>query len=90
MRDDVSVIMYADDTVIYTHGKSAIQVAKTLTKAMQKVALWLHNSCLTLNLEKTVTVFFTKRLTLKECPDVSVNEQTLNIQCGYMRAIGSD
>lgn len=78
MCDDVSIIMHADDTVIYTHGKSATEVAKTLTKAMQKVALWLHNSCLTLNLEKTVTMFFTNRLTLKECTDISVNGQTIN------------
>ena len=28
MCDDVGIIMYADDTVIYTHGKSATEVAK--------------------------------------------------------------
>ena len=78
MCDDVSIIMYADDTVIYTHGKSATEVAKALTKAMQKVALWLHNSGLTLTLEKSVTMFFTNRVKLKECPDVSVNGQTIN------------
>ena len=38
MCDDVGIIMYADDTVIYTHGKSATEVAKKLPKAMQKVA----------------------------------------------------
>ena len=35
---------------------------------MQKVTVWLHNSCLTLNLEKPV----------KDCPDVSINGQTIN------------
>lgn len=50
--DDVSIIMYAGDTFIYTHGKSATEITKTLTKAIQMVALWVHNSRLTLNLEK--------------------------------------
>ena len=45
---------------------------------MQKVALWLQNSCLTLNLEKTVTMFFTNRHILKDCPNVSVNGQTID------------
>ena len=45
---------------------------------MQNVALWLQNSCLTLNLEKTVTMFFTKRHILKDCPNVSVNGQTID------------
>lgn len=78
MGDDVSIILYADDTVIHTHGKSATEVAKTLTKAIQKVALWLQNSCLTLNFEKTAAMFFTNRTILKECPDVSVYGHTIN------------
>ena len=69
MCNDISIIMFADNTVIQTHhGKSATEVAKKLTKAMQKVTVWLHNSCLTLNLEKPV----------KDCPDVSINGQTIN------------
>lgn len=65
--------MYADDTVLYTHGKNATEVALKLTNVMHKVVEWLHNSCLTLNTEKTVTMFFKNRFKLKECPEVLVN-----------------
>jgi len=44
--------MYADDTVLYAHGKTAEEVAQKLTKDIKKVSLWLKNSCLTLNLDK--------------------------------------
>lgn len=48
-----------------------------LTKAMHGVADWLHNSCLTLNVDKTVTMFFTNRCKLRECPDIFVYGQTI-------------
>lgn len=57
------IIMYADDTVLYAHGKTAEEVAHKLTKEIKKVYLWLKNSCLTLNLDKTVSVF--SRIVLK-------------------------
>jgi len=55
-----NIVMYADDTVLYTHGRSAIEVAKKLTNVMSKVSDWLYDSCLTLNVRKTVTMFFYK------------------------------
>ena len=74
---DVNTIMYADDTVLYTHGKNVTEVAVKLTKAMNKVSDWLYNSCLTLNVEKTVTMFFTNRCKLKSYPDIVVNGQKI-------------
>ena len=32
-----------------------------LSKEMQRVVEWLNSSCLTLNAEKTVTMFFTNK-----------------------------
>lgn len=55
------ITMYADYTVLYAHGKTAEEVAQKLTKEMRKVSLWLKKSCLTLNLDKTVSMFFTNR-----------------------------
>lgn len=45
--------MYMDDTVFYTHGKDADEVASKLTASLEKVAEGLKHSCLTLNVEKT-------------------------------------
>jgi len=67
--------MYADDTVLYTHGRSAIEVAKKLTNVMSKVSDWLYDSCLTSDVEKTVTMFFTNRSKLNTYPEVLVNGQ---------------
>lgn len=44
--NDADLIMYADDTVLYTHRKNATEVAIKLTKEMQKVIEWLNYSCL--------------------------------------------
>lgn len=48
-----------------------------LTKVMNKVSDWLYNSCLTLNVEKTVTMFFTNRCKLKTYPEIVVNGQKI-------------
>ena len=55
---DVEVIMYADNTVVFTSGKNKLEVAEKLNKEMQKIAKWLEMSCLTLNLDKTISMFF--------------------------------
>ena len=44
--NDADLIMYADDTVLYTHRQNATEVAMKLTKEMQKVTEWLNYSCL--------------------------------------------
>ena len=75
--NDVDLITYADDTVLYTHKKYSIEVAMQLTKEMQKVVEWLNNSCLTLNVEQSVTMFFTNRSKLRDCPDILVNVQKI-------------
>lgn len=54
--DYVCIQMYADDTVIYMDGKDPEQVAaKSL---MDKIANWLHESYLKLNVE--YIFFFSK------------------------------
>lgn len=65
---DAEIVMYADDTVQYTHGKNAIEITTKLTKEMENVAKWLNDSCLTLNVGKTVTMHFTNRNKLRDCP----------------------
>lgn len=57
---DVSVQMYADDTVVYVHGSNITQVAEKLTNSMVNITAWLKHSCLQLNTSKTVAMLFTK------------------------------
>ncbi len=52
--------MYADDTVLYTHAKTAELAAKKLTAAMERITEWLDQSCLSLNISKTKGMFFSK------------------------------
>lgn len=73
----INIVMYADDTVLYTHGRSATDVAEKLSSVMSKVNHWLHDSCLTLNVEKTVTMFFTHQFILKTYPEILVNGQLI-------------
>uniref|UniRef100_A0A8C7CP59 Reverse transcriptase domain-containing protein n=1 Tax=Oncorhynchus kisutch TaxID=8019 RepID=A0A8C7CP59_ONCKI len=73
------VQMYADDTVIYVHAKSKQQAAQELTTVMVQVTKWLSDSCLHLNVKKTVCMFFTKRATDATEPDVYVSGEKLQV-----------
>ncbi|KAK0142318.1 putative RNA-directed DNA polymerase from transposon X-element [Merluccius polli] len=59
----VSIQMYADDTVLYIHTKNKQLAAEKLTAAMVHVSDWLRNSCLHLNTNKTVCMFFSRNST---------------------------
>lgn len=55
----VNVIMYADDTVLFTHARTKELAASKLSSTMVKVSDWLNESCLSLNVSKTVCTYFT-------------------------------
>ena len=55
---EVTVQMYADDTVIYAHAPTKQLAPSVLKGAMEKIADWMAHSCLTLNVSKTVSMFF--------------------------------
>ena len=57
---EVETIMYADNTVLFVHGRSKADDADTLTRSMAKVTSWLQECCLQLNVSKTVSMFFCK------------------------------
>lgn len=71
--------MYADDTVLYVHAKNKQQAAHQLTEAMSKVSIWLTNSCLHLNISKTVCMYFTKQTTVTYDPEVIVNQEKVRV-----------
>ena len=60
-----------------THGKDADTVAAKLSAAMRKRNEWLIDSCLTLNTEKTVTLYFSNKRNSSERPYVFVNGQMI-------------
>lgn len=66
------IIMYADDTVVFAHGRTVEEVAHKLSLEMVAISNWLKNSCLTLNVEKTVAMFFTNRLKPQCLPHVFI------------------
>lgn len=81
---DVSVQMYADDTVVYVHGKNISQVAEKLTKSMDNITAWLKQSCLQLNTSKRVEMFFTKsNKNFSVEPNIFVSGERLQIMSEY-------
>lgn len=62
---EVDMQMYADDTVVYVHGSDATSVANKLTNVMGNILNWLSSASLTLNVNKTVAMYFTKTQRLK-------------------------
>ena len=58
---DIKIQMYADDTVVHVHAKTKDLAAAKLTTAMDQITNWLNHSCLQLNVNKTIGMFFTKR-----------------------------
>uniref|UniRef100_A0A3P9H9W6 Reverse transcriptase domain-containing protein n=1 Tax=Oryzias latipes TaxID=8090 RepID=A0A3P9H9W6_ORYLA len=71
--------MYADDTVIYSHGNNTSEVAEKLTETMGHVAKWLEQSSLCLNVNKTVAMFFSKTNRKNILADVFVAGKKIDI-----------
>jgi len=76
---DDYIQMYADDTVIYTHGKNIKQVSEKLTQSMAHVAEWLNQSCLKLNVNKTVSMYFSKSNIANNQADIFVMGEKIKV-----------
>lgn len=75
--DGVEILIYADDTVLYVHGKDPDEVTNKLSLTMERVVKWLSYSCLTLNTEKTVTMYFRNKQRQTAFPNIYVNGQKI-------------
>uniref|UniRef100_A0A8C1Z289 Reverse transcriptase domain-containing protein n=1 Tax=Cyprinus carpio TaxID=7962 RepID=A0A8C1Z289_CYPCA len=80
---EVECLMYADDTILFVHGRSKDIVADKLTKAMTRVTSWLQENCLQLNISKTVGMFFSKTNRASFNPDIIVAGEKLRIVNQY-------
>ena len=48
-----SVSLYADDTVLYCYSSNIKDLENALNEDLSRIALWLNQNKLTLNIEKT-------------------------------------
>lgn len=68
--------MYVDDTVIFTHGKTAKEVAIKLTEIKLKDSTWLNQCCLQLNVAKTFCMFFSECYSIDIEQDIFMSGET--------------
>lgn len=74
--DSAEILMYADDTCpFYTWQRSRTGYHQIDTNT--KVTKCLNNSCLTLNTDKTVTMFFRNRSKQSTIPNIYVDGKKL-------------
>ncbi len=73
----VNVVMYADDTVLFVHARTKELVASKLTSAMVEVLNWLNKSRLSLNVSKTVCMYFTAGKHNSVNPDIVFNVEAI-------------
>jgi hypothetical protein len=65
--------LYADDTIVIHHNANKFDLASSLNRQMTNLSSWLTLNKLTLNLNKTETIFFGDARRIKECEDLVVN-----------------
>ena len=76
--------LYADDTIVYCHGKTVDEVEQNLTVGFQTVVQWFQQNCLTVNIKKTHSMFLGRKKRRSEIEHLCVehdgqtlrNEQT--------------
>ena len=72
------VLMYADDTVIFYSNASSKNIEEIINKEVQRVADWLRENILVINLKKGKTEFVlygtAKRLKNVPCVKVEIND----------------
>ncbi len=77
--EGIQVQMYADNTVIFTHAKTAELAAEKLNVATERITQWLEQSCLTLNTSKTKEMFFSKMNVCSSKADIFINGEKMEI-----------
>ena len=70
--------MYADDTIVYTHAKTTELAAAKLTITLERVMHWLDQSCLSLNVNKTKGMFFSKTMVQPPNADIFIKGEKID------------
>ena len=80
------IILYADDTVIYSSAKSKEEIEKNLTEDFGRVADWMEENDLVTNMKKGKTecmLFGTKQRTKHAALNIKHRHQTLSFTSSY-------
>ena len=62
------ILQYADDTVLYTSGKSLVEITETLQTDLNMLVSWCDENMLTINAKKTKTMLYTYEKNVKLLP----------------------
>ena len=65
-QEKVKVLLYADDTVLYSSGKSVLDIVPFLQNGLKKYATWSAKNKLTMNEAKTKLVLFSSAIAYKK------------------------
>ena len=82
-----NIILYADDTVLYCAGKSSNDIKHELNNELQKVADWLDQNNLFVNLKKGKTEFVLygsyQKLSKQPSVEIKIHNQTIHETRSY-------
>jgi hypothetical protein len=74
------IILFADDSNIFSGGKTITEIQNNLNAEMPKLIKWLQANRLSLNVDKThAMVFGTKNEEIKKSLKVQINDATLEV-----------
>ena len=84
---DADIILYADDTILYCAGKNANEIEHLLNNELQKVAGWLDENNLFINLKKGKTEFVLygshQKLSKQPNVEIKIYNQTIHETKSY-------
>ena len=85
--NDYKILLYEDDTVIFTSGKDSKRIEEILNTEFNNVATWFTNNNVVLNLKKTKTEFALfgthQKLAKSEKVSISLNGKRISVSERY-------
>lgn len=82
------VLLYADDTVVYYSSKSSKEVESVLNNEVQRIADWMNENCLIINLKKGKTEFVMygahQNLRKQDACTIKINATSINKEDNYI------
>lgn len=78
-----NIILYSDDTVIFTHGENDEDVANKLTDVLAKIISWLNQCYRKINASKTASMLFSKGHSADIKQDIFILGERLQVVSGY-------
>ena len=87
LHENVNTLMYADDTVLYTSGKSLEILATNMQSSLDNFINWTSKNKLTINESKTKLMLFSSSIKSKSIPvrnlNIKINNEKLKFVPTY-------